>query len=77
MSLKLSSMTKENNCKKYRYEDMMSPYDKLKSLPDSEKYLKPGVSFATLDLVAIEMADNQAAKILKIERLKENQHRRW
>ena len=28
----------------YRYEDMMTPYDKLKSLPHSSRYLKPGVS---------------------------------
>ena len=31
--------------KQYRYENMMTPYDKLKSLPNSEKYLKPGLSF--------------------------------
>ena len=48
----------------------MTPYDKLKSLPESEKYLKPGLSFAILDLVAMEMTDNQAAKILKIEKIK-------
>ena len=48
----------------------MTPYDKLKSLPNSEKYLKPGLSFAILDLVAMEMTDNQAAKILKTEKLK-------
>ena len=56
--------------KQYRYENMMTPYDKLKSLPNSEKYLKPGLSFAILDLVAMEMTDNQAAKILKTEKLK-------
>ncbi len=49
---------------------MMTPYDKLKSLPNSEKYLKTGLSFAILDLVAMEMTDNQAAKILKTEKLK-------
>ena len=56
--------------KQYHYKNMMTPYDKLKSLPDSEKYLKPGVSFEILDLVAMKISDNQAAKILKIERLK-------
>ncbi len=49
---------------------MMTPYDKLKSLPNSEKYLKPGLSFAILDLVVMEMTDNQVAKILKTEKLK-------
>ena len=56
--------------KQYRYKNMMTPYDKLKSLPTSEKYLKPELSFAILDLVAMEMTDNQAAKILKTEKLK-------
>ncbi len=52
------------------YKNMMTPYDKLKSLPNSEKYLKSGLSFAILDLVAMEMTDNEAAKILKTEKLK-------
>lgn len=56
--------------KKYPYKNMMTPYEKLKSLPESEKYLKPGMSFAILDQVAMEMTDNQAAKRLKQERLK-------
>jgi len=46
---------------------MMTPYDKLKSLPDSETYLKSGLSFEILDLVAMKISDNQAAKILKTE----------
>ena len=56
--------------KQYHYENMMTPYDKLKSLPESEKYLKLGLSFAILDQVAMKMSDNQAAKILKEERQK-------
>lgn len=38
--------------KRYRYEDMMTPYDKLKSPPDACQYLKPGVSFEQLDAIA-------------------------
>ena len=49
---------------------MMTPYDKLKSLPKSEMYLKPGLTFAILDLTAMAMTDNQSAKILKEERQK-------
>jgi len=56
--------------KQHPYKNMMTPYDKLKSLPESENYLKPGVSFAILDQVATKMTDNQADKILKKERLK-------
>ena len=29
----------------YRRQDVMTPYEKLKSLPDAERYLRPGVTF--------------------------------
>lgn len=41
---------------------MMTPYDKLKSLPEAESYLKPGMTFARLDAIASEYSDNEAAK---------------
>jgi transposase InsO family protein len=49
----------------YRYETMMTPYDKLKSLPNAKDYLKPGVSFEILDNVAHQISDNQAADQLQ------------
>lgn len=48
--------------KRYRYEDMMTPYDKLKSLPNATQYLKPGTTWSTLERLAGEMSDNEAAK---------------
>ncbi len=30
---------------RYRYEQMMTPYEKLKSLPKADSHLKPGVTF--------------------------------
>lgn len=51
--------------KVYRYETMMTPYDKLKSLPKAEDYLKPGVRFEILDTVAHQISDNQAADRLQ------------
>ena len=51
--------------KVYRYETMMTPYDKLKSLPDAKDYLKPGVRFAILDTLAHQISDNQAADRLQ------------
>jgi transposase InsO family protein len=47
--------------KHYRYQDMMTPYDKLKSLPDASKYLKPGITFQALDEIASQYSDNDAA----------------
>ena len=35
--------------KRYRFEDMMTPYEKLKSLPNAKEFLKPGMSFESLD----------------------------
>lgn len=50
--------------KKYRYEQMMTPYEKLKSLPDAASRLKPGVTFEQLDATASKMSDNDAAAAL-------------
>ena len=49
---------------------MMTPYEKLKSLPGAEAYLKPGLSFAILDEIAYAMSDNQAADRLQKARQK-------
>ena len=51
--------------KKYPYQQMMTPYDKLKSLPQAENYLKPGVTFKTLDVLAYQESDLAAAKKMK------------
>ena len=50
--------------KRYRDEDAMTPYEKLKSLPDAERYLRPGIAFETLDAAAHAMSDLEAAKAL-------------
>jgi len=56
--------------KVYRYEKMMTPYDKLKSLPGAQGYLKPGIGFAILDQLAHQISDNQAADRLQKARQK-------
>ena len=42
----------------------MTPYEKLKSLPNAADCLKPGTSFDELDAVAAAMSDNDAARAL-------------
>ena len=54
--------------KKYLYENMMTPYDKLKSLDDAAQYLKPGLSFLALDAIALRVSDNEAAAQLQAAR---------
>ena len=46
----------------------MTPYEKLKSIPDAKTYLKPGLSFAILDEVAYRISDNAAADALQPRR---------
>jgi transposase InsO family protein len=50
--------------KRYPYKLMMTPYEKLKSLPLAKQFLKPGISFQQLDAHANSMSDNEAAQRL-------------
>ncbi len=50
--------------KRYPYKFMMTPYEKLKSLPNAQQFLKPGISFAQLDALASAISDNDAAQHL-------------
>ncbi len=56
--------------KKYPYQDMMTPYEKLKSLAQAECYLKHDVTFKKLDTLAYPATDLLAAKKMKQARLK-------
>ena len=46
----------------YPYEEAMPPYEKLKSLPEAESYLRPMITFEALDAIANQMSDNQFAE---------------
>ena len=46
--------------RRYRRRDVATPYEKLKSLPDAERFLKPGVTFADLDEIAYAVSDLEA-----------------
>ncbi len=52
----------------YEYKLMMTPYEKFKSLPDAEVYLKDGLCFKMLDDIASAMSDNEAADYLQQQR---------
>ena len=51
--------------KTYPYSEMMTPYDKLKSLANAAQYLRPQLNFEKLDNIAFAMSDNQAAEQLR------------
>jgi hypothetical protein len=59
---KIDSKGKEK--KIYPYNAMMTPYEKLKSLPNVETFLKPGVTIGVLDKLAAEKTDLEAARLL-------------
>jgi len=46
--------------RRYRRQDVATPYERLKSLTDAERFLKPGVTFADLDRVANAVSDLEA-----------------
>jgi hypothetical protein len=56
--------------KRYPYKLMMTPYEKLKSMPNAEQFLKPGISFESLDTFARSISDNDAAKRLNDARVR-------
>lgn len=54
--------------KVYPTDNYQTPYDKFKSLPNAEMYLKEGISFFMLDKIAMRYTDNQMAEIIQKER---------
>lgn len=54
--------------KKYPLKDYRTPYEKLRALPDAEKFLKNGLSFKELDRFAAVYSDNQIANIIQTKR---------
>jgi len=46
----------------YPYEEVMTPYEKLKSLPEVQSYLRAGVTLQQLDDIANQMSDNEFAE---------------
>ena len=54
--------------RKYLAKDVMTPYAKLRSLPDAERYLKPGLHFALLDAMATAETDLEAVRRVNAER---------
>jgi len=48
--------------KTYPYQKVMTPYEKLKSLPKAESYLRPSVTLKNLNDIANQMSDNEFAE---------------
>jgi len=48
--------------KTYPYKEVMTPYERLKYVPNTESYLRPGVTIEKLGTIANQMSDNQFAE---------------
>ena len=51
--------------RRYRQEDVATPYEKFKALPGIEGFLRPGVTFKALDRLAAAATDLDAAKAVQ------------
>jgi len=56
--------------KRYRYQDMMTPFEKFRSLPEAANHLKEGTTMKKLDAIAAGCSDNDAARHLNEARTK-------
>lgn len=54
---------------KKRYREWMTPYEKLRSLPQAETHLREGVTFETLDDIAFAQSDNDCAQELQTAKI--------
>ena len=52
----------------YSPNRLLTPYEKLKSLPNAAAHLKPGVTIELLDRLERELTDNQSATRMRAER---------
>ena len=60
--------------RRYPLDQMNTPYEKLKAIPDAKRFLKPELTFDDLDKQACAMTDNQAAEQLNQQRAKLFKH---
>jgi hypothetical protein len=65
-----TTLTDKNGKQKkvYRYKEMMTPYEKFRSLSCASQYLKSGITFKKLNAFANEITDDEAAEQLNSAR---------
>lgn len=56
--------------KVYKQADYMTPFEKLKTIPNVLNYLKPGITIELLEAVAKRHTDNEMAELVQTERRK-------
>jgi transposase InsO family protein len=56
--------------REYKLENYATPFQKLKSLPEAEKHLKPGIRMEALGRMAAAMSDTEFAKKMAVAKTK-------
>jgi DNA-binding MarR family transcriptional regulator len=65
-----TTTTNNRGKEKKKYDIYMTPYEKFKSLPNAEQYLKEGITFKLLDKIAYEFSDNEWAEKMQKAKVK-------
>jgi len=56
--------------RKYKIEDYRTPFEKLQSLPEAERFLKPGLSMPGLEKEALAISDTECARRMSAAKAK-------
>ena len=56
--------------RKYKTEDYRTPFEKLQSLPEAERFLKPGLSLPELEKRALAVSDTECARRMSAAKAK-------
>lgn len=56
------------------YDTYLTPYEKFKSLPDAEQYLKPAITASALDAIARRMSDTDYAMMMQKQKVELSKH---
>jgi hypothetical protein len=48
-----------------RYDTYLTPFEKFQSLPEAERFLRPGVTMADLERIACAHSDTEYARLLQ------------
>jgi len=65
---KIKVLPNGKEIKTYPKDNYQTPYEKLKLIPEAEKYLKQGITFQDLDKIAYQMSDTDYAEMLQKEK---------
>lgn len=63
-------LTNDKGKKTKAYHIYQTPYEALKGIKGADRFLKPGQTFAKLDIIAYKYSDNEFAQILRNEERK-------